>query len=514
LLVFAGAPDPEAVAAAVRAGAHHVLVVADRTVPSWAARTVELGPLTRWESVRQLREAATMVDPATADGIAAALDDRPALLAEVARYLLREQIDPELCLRLLGLPPAARTPAPPAATRPAAAVATATATAGEAARAPRHVHASDDAVAGNADAATGSATDRESGGDDRASREFAAAKTPPRGRGRRRVSDRDVDTLLGELIAVDCVADPVRAGAWLAALADILGRQPSLPAEDAPDADLRVSMMALLEEAASQPSPAMLDALARSLEVTDPADPAVGRFRQVADQLGTRWGTPRGRGGIAPLPRLPHRAPTAGAAPDTTGVDAGPPSYFFFTSYARRGDREDVARFHGALQEELGRKVRRAVNHAGFLDRLSMDGGAHWHAELRRAVRTAPIMIALLSDDYFDSDWCGREFAVFQERIHRATPPDGLPPRCLIPVPWLRRQDSVPPSAAHIQELAIPGAGRDGMPLVDLMRERPKQFLSFLIRLADQIVEQARTPLPPLDDDTATRLRPTFGTQP
>jgi hypothetical protein len=319
------------------------------------------------------------------------------------------------------------------------------------------------------------------------------------------VTNRDVNSLLGELVRVDCVNDPDQFDAWKSELERILGRFLDIP----PTSVLAAKLLAVVEEAVAQPGPRMLDAVARALETVDPTDRQVARFRHLVDQLGQRWGAASTSPASVQLSvDLPRRAPAA-------RLDE-PPRYRFFTSYARHRDNKYVRRLHDALQAELEHRLPRDEAAVGFLDLLSLEGGAHWRHELREAARTTPVLLALWSDDYFRSDWCGREFAVFAERMRRATPAGGAPPAGVLPLNWLPvDHGSIPDCAQGLQLTNLHlGGGFDEMPLFDLLRQHQRAFPRYITGLAKRIISVTRHPLPPLDAATADNLEPAFGRRP
>jgi hypothetical protein len=474
LVVFAGATDPDALTGLIPAGWGHVLVVAE-SAGSWRADTVTVGPLSRAESVQLLNGVATMVDPGTAALIAALLADRPGLVAEVARYLVRRQeMTPELCLRLLSMSPRLRPGVP---------------------------------GGGYEGILAGTTTGRSGGsaaGEPPAAAEPAATAVDY---GKAYVAERDVVNLLGELLGVGYVNDPPSFDRWLARLAELLGRRPDIPSSSV----LATRLMAVIGDAVSQPGPGMLQTMARALQDVAPAEKSVGRFRRLVDQVSARWGVPDD----IPIPAAKQsggagRAVLPGSKSDPDVAAGG--EYLFFISYRRRADLELVRRFHEGLQRELGIKVNRGAVHRGFLDVLSIQGGAHWRPELRHASCTTPIMIALWSDDYFASDWCGREFAIFQERIRRATRPGRKPPVGIIPLNWLRMRGEVPACASSLQVTPIDvGSRYKNMPLVDLMREDGRIIRKFLIRLANRVLDITADPLPSLDVRESETIAPAFG---
>ncbi|WP_261565979.1 toll/interleukin-1 receptor domain-containing protein [Frankia gtarii] len=506
LLIFAGVDSPEDVEPHLPGGGAHCLIVADRTVDSWRDRTVPIGPLRRPESVMLLTSAAPMVDPATAASFGERLGHRPALLAELAGYLIREtMVTPELCQRLFEMAearpgPPAVVEAPPGSSNGAVPVvggdprakgdppgeATPTAPRGDVSGSPAQAAEGAIAVAG---------------GDGGALEQPAGA--------------REVDALVAALMQVEYIADVVGFEHWQAELTRLSGRTVVLTSRW-----LAVRLTTLVTEAVRQPGPGMLDALVQSLElVASRDDRAVAVVRRLVSEQAT------GRaGGLEPFADAASQASASAhrfdswpladgavsSAPPPTRGPAGADAYYFFTSHAHRHDRDRVVTFHRELEAELRRKARRRVEPAGFLDAERMGGGEHWPTALREAVRTAPVLVALWCDDYFESEWCGQEFGVFQERIRRATGPGGKPPAGIIPVPWLVREAEVPEAAQelHIAPIEL-GRKYDNMPVLDLMRH-PVAFAEYVSLLAYRVMDVARDQLPPLAADAADRVRSPF----
>ncbi|WP_405990018.1 TIR domain-containing protein [Streptomyces sp. NBC_00986] len=186
------------------------------------------------------------------------------------------------------------------------------------------------------------------------------------------------------------------------------------------------------------------------------------------------------------------------------------PPPFFFTSYAvRRADSSLVAQFHARLQEEVEIKRGRSATHAGFLDAGTLELGVGWRGKLAWALGSTRFLIALLSDDYFDREWCGREWAVMTERVRRAGEPE---PVAVLPLFWVPVARELPAEVAMLQyRMPRLGAAYADSCLVDIMRGDRQAYEKFVIELTDYMVESATPPLPELDAETAERFSPAFG---
>jgi hypothetical protein len=182
---------------------------------------------------------------------------------------------------------------------------------------------------------------------------------------------------------------------------------------------------------------------------------------------------------------------------------------FFFTSYAvRRADSPLVRRFHERLQEEVEIKRGRSATHEGFLD-AGIGLGEGWQRRIGEALGRTRFLVALLSDDYFDRPWCGREWAVMAERIRRAAPDE---PVAVLPLFWVPVARELPAEVAALQyRMSSLGAAYQDSCLVDVMRGDPQTYEKFVIELTDHMLQTASVPLPEMDAGTAETFPPAFG---
>lgn len=128
--------------------------------------------------------------------------------------------------------------------------------------------------------------------------------------------------------------------------------------------------------------------------------------------------------------------------------DSSKPRPLFFLSYARSGivppgngpllgSNGNVVRFFNDLSRCVVELVDRIPGaDPGFMDR-SIQGGRRWTDQLLRAVGNCQVFVALLSNAYVSSEWCGMEWDAFSRR-EVGTLEDGASPdeTCIIPVTW------------------------------------------------------------------------------
>lgn len=104
----------------------------------------------------------------------------------------------------------------------------------------------------------------------------------------------------------------------------------------------------------------------------------------------------------------------------------------FFTSAAGgKHHRADVLEFHRDLEKAV--KAELGDSATGT---LGMFARGFWDPSLREDCRTTKVLVALISPDYVGSEWCRREWAIFMDRVMKATPPGGEGPWCVMNVRW------------------------------------------------------------------------------
>jgi hypothetical protein len=213
------------------------------------------------------------------------------------------------------------------------------------------------------------------------------------------------------------------------------------------------------------------------------------------------------------------------------GQTARPP--FFFLSYAHDEDREENARI-GRFCDRLIHDVRMFSGDrtaTGFCDtRLRI--GNRWSPALVDHLSTAQVFVAVLSPMYFQSDACGREWAVFEERMAAGRRADESESR-VIPLLWVPME--VPAVARQYQYRdRTLGAAYATRRLRALLRnEGDPEYSTFIETLARRIVDlndgsllpPARRrprfselspafPAPPVDDQRAESEPPDTAAKP
>jgi hypothetical protein len=173
-------------------------------------------------------------------------------------------------------------------------------------------------------------------------------------------------------------------------------------------------------------------------------------------------------------------------------------AYIFFTSYSRinasnEADAKLVHDFVNALRDEVRQLIpNHPQDEISFLDTSSIETGESWSDELAIAIASSKVCIALYSQAYFSSKWCGKEYKAFLNRLHEWTrrgQREG--PIAIIPVLWMKPY-VLPPSATPIQfsDASLPREyseyGLRTLMRLESFRDKYRQVVTALaIRLLD-----------------------------
>jgi FxsC-like protein len=124
---------------------------------------------------------------------------------------------------------------------------------------------------------------------------------------------------------------------------------------------------------------------------------------------------------------------------------------YFFLSYAREDDPEYVRRFFHDLSSQV-RNLSGADRDepVGFLDEQSLRMGQRWSVALGEALSTCRCFVAMTSPRYFRRDYCGREWAVFSDRLAAYERQWNRQAPALLPIRWIP-MSPMHPLAAEIQ---------------------------------------------------------------
>lgn len=131
--------------------------------------------------------------------------------------------------------------------------------------------------------------------------------------------------------------------------------------------------------------------------------------------------------------------------------------YWCFLSYARGSGPELAEKFAEGLTEELRdlKKFPEGLEPV-FFDQTEIQPGEPWKERLAWGLRKCRLMVSLLSEHYFASAYCGREFQVFLERQDNYKMQKGLEatPPVIVPIHWVPKEllgKTIPTVANNLQ---------------------------------------------------------------
>ncbi len=175
--------------------------------------------------------------------------------------------------------------------------------------------------------------------------------------------------------------------------------------------------------------------------------------------------------------------------------------YWFFFSYARFDKDPYLKRFYDDLVDCVRVNAGGGRERIGFFDSESIELGQEWPEELATALQTARVLVPVYTPSYFASEYCAREWQVFEERRRAA----GDRPPVILPVLWVP-QDKLPSNLPEaVLDLQYSHEQLGGIYVQEGLRQlmRQRRYLDdrrqIIDGLAERIVEIARKhPLPPL----------------
>ena len=86
----------------------------------------------------------------------------------------------------------------------------------------------------------------------------------------------------------------------------------------------------------------------------------------------------------------------------------------------------------------------------GFIDRDTAPGDS-WPSALADALETSKVFVALVSPNYLKSDYCGKEWRSFSNRLKAYEQEQGERPKLLIPIKWIPPTNTLPIDVEEIQ---------------------------------------------------------------
>lgn len=163
--------------------------------------------------------------------------------------------------------------------------------------------------------------------------------------------------------------------------------------------------------------------------------------------------------------------------------------FWFFTSYARADRDSYMEQFFKDLRDEVRNIVGGSADDITFLDTESIEAGEEWEPGMAQALRTSRICVALCSQSYFNSTYCGKEYKVFLER-HEALPSTGH--RLIFPVLWVPPRQNLPDAVTRFQytHADFPDIyAQEGLHYIMKLKRHQDEYHQLVLRLAQKLVD-------------------------
>jgi FxsC-like protein len=180
-------------------------------------------------------------------------------------------------------------------------------------------------------------------------------------------------------------------------------------------------------------------------------------------------------------------------------------AFQFFLSYAHvDAQRGEVKSFFDKLTGFVAELLPRDEGQVGFIDQ-QIAPALEWGPTILGGLRTARSMVCLLSEQYLDSDYSGRELAAFKRRVDElGYGGAGL----ILPVLWTPMARQLPNvlSALQTHDAELPQSYRDkGLAYLSRLRKYEDDVIEVIYRLAQLIAARTKasvlpesTMIPPL----------------
>lgn len=182
-----------------------------------------------------------------------------------------------------------------------------------------------------------------------------------------------------------------------------------------------------------------------------------------------------------------------GPATNIPGVGRSMPRFFF--SYSRESNDDALRQFFTDLSKEVDGLT--GDTGSGYFDQAEHEPGDVWEESLEKGLSTARVFVAVLTANYCDKPYCGKEWAAFADRQERYRVSSGTvdDPGLMLPLLWIPRRDRRPwPETVQQRHFHIGDPAADvnvkGLRYLVQLRQRfAKEYLDVLRALAERIVD-------------------------
>jgi hypothetical protein len=162
-----------------------------------------------------------------------------------------------------------------------------------------------------------------------------------------------------------------------------------------------------------------------------------------------------------------------------------------FISYCTANEEREgyISEFAETLREMFRNGEDGGVDAHVYHSGHNIVPGDDWREGLEAELDGCDIFMPMCSPEYFRSDWCGREWAYFRERVRASTPFNRPLPALIFPVIW-KRLDQMPSVLEHIQTATFTPAGYPQKSLRQLYLTPGRAYSGAVNQLATEIVHK------------------------
>jgi FxsC-like protein len=168
-------------------------------------------------------------------------------------------------------------------------------------------------------------------------------------------------------------------------------------------------------------------------------------------------------------------------------------AYFFF-SHAREDWDQYMKRFYDELVKEV---EGRGKIPAAFRDQEDVEPGDAWPPAMSKALASCRTFVYVHSFRYFQSDYCGKEWSIFRDRVLRYAKAFGPPedrPRLMLPILWYPPDPNIVPEVVAEVQYTHKDFGEiyseEGLKQLIRLRSRHRTaYYDFLKNFTDKLLE-------------------------
>lgn len=170
---------------------------------------------------------------------------------------------------------------------------------------------------------------------------------------------------------------------------------------------------------------------------------------------------------------------------------------WFFLSHARFDRDNDKKKLINRFYEDLLSEIRRRKGRDGsaFIDADGIQPGDLWDKSLARSLSTCRVLVCMYSLSYFNSEFCGKEFQIFYDRLEKHKTAEDEHPPLILPVMYTAPEDfATKPVTGKIQYTfdEFPADYKEnGLHYIMARKTKEEDYLDFIDLFATRLIQVA-----------------------